>query len=70
MTDEEAMQQIIRSLQDNPEGYQRVATAMLGQDRAATRQAVHDVAGVDLSEGQLDTMLSEYADKDKIAAFT
>jgi hypothetical protein len=64
------MQQIIRALNDNPEGYQRVATAMLGQDRMATKQAVHDVAGVDLSEAQLDTMLSEYADKDKIAAYT
>jgi hypothetical protein len=70
MTDDQAMQQIITSLKGNDAGTQKFTQAILSQDRAATKQVVHDLTGVDLSEQQLDTLLSEYADKDKIAAWT
>jgi hypothetical protein len=70
MTDDQAMQQIITSLKGNDAGTQKFTQAILSQDRVATKQVVHDLTGVDLTEQQLDTLLSEYADKDKIAAIS
>lgn len=70
MDNTEATEKIIAALQNNDAGYQRVSAAMLSGDKAETKQAVHDVAGVDLTDEQLDTLMTEYADKDKIAAMT
>lgn len=70
MTNEQVTEKLVKALQNNNAGYQRVAKAMLSKDRAETKKAVHEVAGIDLTDAQLDLMMTEYANKEKIAAFT
>ncbi len=74
MTNEEVnkelIEQVISRLRSDNAAFQEVSVAILSGDRARISEVFHRVVGVDLTDAQLQTLLSDYSSEERIAALT
>jgi hypothetical protein len=70
MTSEQIMESVVAATRGNDAAIQRVSAALLTRDKAQIRRTFKEVAGLDLTEEQLETAVKDYSAPDKIAAWT
>ena len=70
MEKKELIEQVLTKVRGNDEAIQKISTALMSHDETKVKQVFHDVAGVDLTDSDLQTILYEYGDEVGIAAIS
>jgi hypothetical protein len=64
------MEKVLAGVRENDTAVQELSAALLSQDKPRIKQVFHDVAGVDFTDAEVDSLVAEFGTEDKIAAFT
>jgi len=69
-TNNEMARRVLDAVRGNDAALQQVSKALLSQDEEQIRTAFAQVAGVQLTDEQVQTLVENYSSEDKLAAST
>jgi hypothetical protein len=70
MAANDVAQRVLERVRGNPQAIQQVSDALLSRDEAVIRQTLSDVAGVQLTDEQVSTVMQDYSTPEQVAAGT
>jgi hypothetical protein len=70
MEKNEVAKRVLEAVRGNDAAIQEISRALLSKDAAQIKRTFSQVAGVDLTDEQVETLIQDYSTQEKIAAST